>query len=740
MLPLFTQGILWYYIIIMKHFYRNIIITLFLLLFFIPLSAQKSNNQAQIKTAYTEFLVGNEEGLFSLENSKKVLLWNKGSVQKIMYANGWFFLTSQGIIFSEDLVSFEERNTGLPFNVIKEYDGESKSFIQHIHPLKDLAILTDDHRIMVTTTKDQTYITKDSGLNWKSIGFSAKTNGAKCVAVAKLPRTTSTGTKDELTVFLSHAIYGLGYIYPDSNNPKWIDLLDGFEVIPTTSLPNEIASILPITKKNEDGTSSTEIYVTQSFIPRLYKLNWEEKCVELIASTQDAVETWDGLTHTGENLAFISMDGLKYFNPNTNTFANMIFNTKKLKESLKTIKEPRCSWLPPSKTSIPIAFGIHELWMLDTKKSKSPYHDIAKDKRSIYVPASKITEKENLPQFINIIKENNLNSLVIDMKDDIGVLRYETKSEKVLEKAYVSQYAIDIENLIAKCNENDIYAIARLVVFKDKHLYKYNNNKYAVWDSKKNTPWLGERGAEEDGTITYYGEYWVDPYSEEVWEYNIEIAKELISMGFNEIQFDYIRFPTDGKNLYDAEFRWQDEGMDKESALLSFLSYARKNLDAPIGIDIYGVNGWYRSGARTGQEVDLIATYVDVICPMHYPSHYEQEFLDYNPIEERPYRVYLYGSYRNAVIAKNQAIIRPWLQAFYLPVSYDELYYDKDYVQKQVYGVRDGTDAGYMYWNNIGRYDEIQPDIGNTDENKEYPWPKAEKDKTTTIPALSNKY
>ena len=706
------------------------ILTVFIFCIFLsPLSAQRTNTQTQVKTAYTEFLVGNEDGLYSCLTYGKRLLWNEGSVQKIMYANGWYFLTSKGIIYSKDLVTFEERNNGLPFNVIKEYDGENKTFVQHIHQLKDLAILDEDPRIMVTTTKDQTYMTKDGGLNWYSIGFSARTNGAKSVAIAMLP---------ELTVFLSHAIYGLGYIQPDSANPKWIDIEAGFEVIPTTSLPNEVASILPITKTNSDGTTSTEIYVTQSFIPRLYKLNWEEKRAELIASTNDAVETWDGLTNAGDNIAFMSMDGLKYFNPQTNTFSTQNFNTSKLENSMKYLESPLCGWFPPSKTSIPVSFGLSELWMLDTDEAKTPYYDTVKDKKSIYVSASQLSNIDNLPKFIEVVKQNDLNSIVIELKDDIGVLRYESKSEKVLEKAYISKYAIDMEEFTKQCEENDIYTIARLVVFKDKHLYQYANNKYAAWDSKKDVPWLGERSYEEDGTITYFGEHWLDPYCEEVWEYNIEIAKELVSIGIDEIQFDYIRFPTDGYNLNDAEFRWQDKGMDKESALLSFLSYARENIDVPIGIDIYGVNGWYRSGARTGQEVELVAPYVDVICPMHYPNHYDQDFLDYAPIEERPYRIYLYGTYRNSVIARNQVVVRPWLQAFYLPVSYDKLYYDKDYVQKQVYGVRDATDSGYMYWNNSGRYDDIRPDIGSAEINKEYPWIKAEKDKTVTIPAFTN--
>ena len=163
-----------------------------------------------------------------------------------------------------------------------------------------------------------------------------------------------------------------------------------------------------------------------------------------------------------------------------------------------------------------------------------------------------------------------------------------------------------------------------------------------------------------------------------------------------------------------AQYRWRSEGMDKESALVSFLSYARKNIDAPIGIDIYGANGWYRSGTRTGQDVELLAEYVDIICPMFYPSHFEQTFLNYKPFAERPYRIYFYGTYRNTVIGRNRIIVRPWAQAFYIGVSYDRQYYNSNYVQQQIFGVRDSVDRGYMYWNNIGRYDDILPDVGDS--------------------------
>jgi hypothetical protein len=254
------------------------------------------------------------------------------------------------------------------------------------------------------------------------------------------------------------------------------------------------------------------------------------------------------------------------------------------------------------------------------------------------------------------------------------------------------------------------------VVFKDPELAKKEEGRFALWDVRNNKPWLGyyeERQAKPDKEEEYeivrtnYDEQWVDPYSEEVWEYIAAIAEELHQRGFDEIQFDYIRFPTDGINLADALYRWRDAGMDRESAILSFLRHIRSRVRAPISIDIYGANGWYRTGARTGQEVELLAPYVDVICPMYYPSHFEQDFLAQAPPEFRPYRIYYQGTRRTERIGRGRIIVRPYVQAFFLNVSYDRQYYNEDYVRRQTEGVREAGSPGLTYWNNSGRYDDI---------------------------------
>jgi hypothetical protein len=249
-------------------------------------------------------------------------------------------------------------------------------------------------------------------------------------------------------------------------------------------------------------------------------------------------------------------------------------------------------------------------------------------------------------------------------------------------------------------------------------VYNYGNKKYAVWDSKEGAPWRGYNTVKAEvqsgttqtqgsSTRDYIEEFWVDPYCEEVWAYNIAIANEIIARGFDEVQFDYIRFPTDGDNIGSASYRWKSPGMDKESALASFMRYARENIAAPISIDIYGANGWYRSGVRTGQDVELLSKYADVVCPMFYPSHFEQGFLAQAPAELRPYRIYRIGTLRNSYIARKKLVVRPFVQAFYLNVSYDRAYYNLDYVKREVEGVRDSINLGMTFWNNSGRYDDV---------------------------------
>lgn len=682
------------------------------------------------------YLAGSSKGLFKISSGNTAIpLWTEGSVEQIIRTEipgendknieAWYFRTSKGILFSSDLQTFELRNEGLPFLTIKKYDGTNTEFEKQVHTLKDLCVNPLNENQLVTATKDNVYISRDGGLNWKSLSSMSKsTSGIKAVAIASMPVMGEAGSSigTELVVFMSHPIFGLSYIKPDAANPKWIDVTGGFEAMESLTYPDEIADILPVIQKADDDSHFIEIYLSQTYIPRIYRFDWENRRGVCIYKGTEPAETIDGLTTINNVLVYTKNESIGSLDIDTLASPGVPEKLENWKEDFTCVPGfMNAAWIPYNKTGFKKGLCLSELWLLYPGTINSPYAEVANGKKSLYVSAYQCRLQSGIDKFKKIMKDNNLNSLVIDMKDDYGLLRYDTKDPLVKEKGKVTQYAVNLDHFVSEFKKENVYLIARIVVFKDRNLSRYGNSKYAVWNYKTNEPWMGIRGYDEvkneetgeviEKTPDYYDENWVDPYCPEVWEYNVAISKELIARGFDEIQFDYIRFPTDGLNLRQASYRWRSEGMDKESALVSFLSYARKNIDAPIGIDIYGANGWYRSGTRTGQDVEMLAQYVDVIGPMFYPSHFEQNFLDYEPFPDRTYRIYYYGTYRNAIMARNRCVIRPWVQAFYLNVRYDRKYYDKDYVQKQVFGVRDSTDTGYMYWNNSGDYSYISPDV-----------------------------
>lgn len=671
------------------------------------------------------FLTGGSAGLYKIAQSHAIPLWTLGKVEQIVSVNlpcgnkktndVWYFRTSLGILYSKDLENFEFRNNGISPLVIKKIT-DGKSALERRSPfLKDLAFDPVNRNQLVTATESAVYLTRDGGATWKSISSpSVQTPGIKAVAVATIDGVTY--------VFASHTIFGFAYCTPFEKNNRWHDAPRGIAMMKSLTSPDEIADIYPMLKKNEDGSERVEIYFSQTYLPRIYRFDVAVKKSELIYNDDEFAGTIDGLTSIDGVLLFSKIETIGSFNPATQKSNGIPKNFAAWKKNfLASPGFVETAWIPKSKTNFSDGVLLNELWLLYPGTVNSPYGKIADGKKGLYMPANRGSEKAGIAKFRKIIKDNNLNALVIDMKDDYGLLRYHSNDPLVKEKGRTSQYAIDLENFVSSFKADNVYLIARIVVFKDRNLSRYANGKYAVWDYKLKRNWVGiknyEDAVDEDGNATgekrtkYYDENWVDPYCYDVWEYNVAVAKELIARGFDEIQFDYIRFPTDGINLGNASYRYKENGMTKASALLSFLAYARENIVSPIGIDIYGANGWYRSGTRTGQDAQTLAEYVDVISAMFYPNHFENRFMNYAPFEERPYRIYYYGNYRTTMMTRNRVVARPWVQAFRLNVSYDNRYYGSSYIQREIFGVRDSTDRGYLYWNNLGNYENIKSDI-----------------------------
>jgi len=692
-------------------------------------------------------LVGTNDGLFSMEPSGLSAL-RSGEVKKILrvkpHDSGqggnpvgyeWAILGGDGVLVSADLKNWEQRNKGLPIKTIKVFQDGTKTFLQVPQDIKDLEINPADPRIMVCATKDNVYLSRDEGLSWINLGAPAyRTNGIKAVAAAYMPAPNMPG--GALTVFLSHSTYGVFYIQPDRPNLRWNELNQGIEVLETTGNADEVSDIVVI-PPSAPGGETPEIYISQTFRRRIYRLDWDKKTFNLVWSDKSVFGTVDSL--------FAVDKGLHFLYEGTTAFIGFPgYTFQKRDDILAAIRR-----LPAQNrmNSAVIRNGsdiitLNELWLLDEPQPdvgvRPPFarripHAVpqALNKEGLYLPVNHAMDSSSLKPYLDVMEKSGLNMIVIDMKDDYGRLRFTPRNQAITAKGRVFR-PLDLEAFLQDMKARGIYSIARVVVFKDPELAKKENGKFAVWDGKNSKPWVGYQEArrkksdisdedrrnelmrffpsdnpEYEIVRTFYDEHWVDPYSEEVWEYNAAVAAELHERGFDEIQFDYIRFPTDGVNLGDARYRWQDRGMDMESAILSFLRHVRRRVKAPISIDIYGANGWYRTGARTGQEVELLAPWVDIISPMYYPSHFEQFFLAQEPPELRPWRIYYQGTLRTSRIGRGQIIVRPWLQAFFLNVSYDRRFYNADYVRYQTEGVRAAGDGGLMYWNNSGRYVDL---------------------------------
>lgn len=325
-------------------------------------------------------------------------------------------------------------------------------------------------------------------------------------------------------------------------------------------------------------------------------------------------------------------------------------------------------------------------------------------KRAFYLSTWQL-DRETLEDHLTFAERRGLNAVVIDFKDDLGRIPYATGIRTAQEAGAVQQI-FSAERVIQSVHDADLYLIGRIVVFKDKNLYAYENYRYALRDLSSGEPWGVFREGEQV-------EHWVDPYSEFVWDYNISLARELVDLGVDEIQFDYIRTPSDGET-WNIQYRFKRDSIvmtdedpfidDRVEALAGFLDRARSELSVPISIDVFGFNGWYRMG-YLGQDIGFLAPYVDVICPMLYPSHFAVDFADELPYMPRAQFLYREGVSRARRIAGETTLIRPYIQSFLIggELQFEEPEYT-DYLKYQIAGAVAGGADGYTLWNYSGRY------------------------------------
>lgn len=273
-------------------------------------------------------------------------------------------------------------------------------------------------------------------------------------------------------------------------------------------------------------------------------------------------------------------------------------------------------------------------------------------------------------------------------KSDINTIVFEVKTPSGL-VAFNSQKHIDIlKELLPKLKEGGIYTIARMVIFQDPVLAEENPG-LAIKNSATGGPWSDNNGI-----------VWTDPTQREVWDHNINIARQALDTGFDEVNFDYIRFPTDG-NLSLTKYKNLNTFNSKGDAIASFLDYTRKKLgpSPTLSIDVFGMT-FVGDQHTIGQIIGMMAPHVDVIYPMSYPSHYPDGFMGFENPAEHPYEIVDSTLERGLEKLEGHAVVvRPWVQDFDLGAEYEV-----NKIQAQIRAIEDNGIDTWALWNASNRY------------------------------------
>ncbi len=311
--------------------------------------------------------------------------------------------------------------------------------------------------------------------------------------------------------------------------------------------------------------------------------------------------------------------------------------------------------------------------------------------RALYLSFYGVGSKALRDPALKLISETELNALVIDVKGDRGMIPY--RSSVALAAEVGGQRVItvrDIDGLMASFKAKGIYTIARIVVFKDD-LLATARPELAV-----KTP-AGELWRDRERLA------WVDPFRKEVWNYNIQIAEEAARLGFDEIQFDYVRFP----DSHSPRFSQPSTEEGRVKAIAGFLQEAKARL-APynvfLGADIFGYVCWNLNDTDIGQKLDPIASAVDYLCPMLYPSGFQFGIPGYrNPVQNPHEIVYLSLKKAQERTKISPLRFRPWLQAF-KDYAFDRRQFNGKELRDQIGASEKFGSHGWMLWNPVNQY------------------------------------
>ncbi len=297
---------------------------------------------------------------------------------------------------------------------------------------------------------------------------------------------------------------------------------------------------------------------------------------------------------------------------------------------------------------------------------------------------------------VSLVRETEINTLVLDIKDDTGKVSYLVRDPDLAALGSAESRISDVEDFIRSLHQLGIYVVGRIAVFQDPYMVR-SRPELAVRRSSDGAIWRDRKG------LT-----WIDPGAEEHWHYIAALAKDAYSVGFDEIQFDYIRFPSDG-NMWDIAYPFSEGKVKSEvmKSFFAFLSQELKPMGIPISADLFGMTTTNKDDLNIGQVLEHAFPYFDYISPMVYPSHYPSGFYGYQNVNAVPYEIVKLSMERAAErlddfhnnVASTTAQLRPWLQDNNYPV-----HYTPEMVRAQIQATYDAGLTSWLLWDAANTY------------------------------------
>lgn len=294
--------------------------------------------------------------------------------------------------------------------------------------------------------------------------------------------------------------------------------------------------------------------------------------------------------------------------------------------------------------------------------------------RAVHISGEAASDR--LDEFIEMAQETELNALMIDLKDETGQIWYDTDNPTAHEVGAASS-AYDLSALADRAHDEGLYLIGRLVLFNDP-IASVRAPEMAVWDSATNA------------VFNANGQYFLDPTDDDARSYGLEIAQEACSMGVDEIQFDYVRFPDVRPEsiVFDGGVS-PDARMSTINSFLQDAVAALHPMGCAVAADVFGFITTDSGDGQIGQRWEDIAQIVDVVSPMVYPSHYGPDWFGYENPNDHPGPVVEEALADGIDRLPRKVVVRPWLQDFG---------YDAAQVRDQI-EVAERFGLGWMLWN-----------------------------------------